>query len=112
MSVIDRAKARYSKLGLLSVDVPEWAPEDAPEGAEKFKVYFTPLTLNERDKAGDGSVGMARLVIQKARDGAGKPMFKLEDIMDFRTSVEGNVVARIAKAILDSVPTVEDMEKN
>lgn len=103
-SVLDRAKAHYESLPVRSLDVPEWG-----EGEGKpLKVTWKPLTVRDREKiyayadgqAPTGGLVSARAVIIKACDEQGKRLFDGMADHDLRHSVDGDVVARIASAIL------------
>jgi len=110
--IIDRARLHFSASEQRHVEVPEWGDEGAP-----LVVYFTPLTLSEKQlivnrSQAEGSVAaQAHVLVMKARHADGKPMFDLEDKRALLTSVAPAVVERIAETILASA-TPEDAEKN
>ncbi len=111
MRAIDRATAHFRSLGTLSLHVPEWSEE-----GEEFRVYWTPLTIGERAKLfKDGaSVNLATyvdLIVMKALDAQGQPLFTLEDKPRLRNTVSSDVVMRIGLEMLKA-PSVEDAEKN
>lgn len=110
MRAIDAALAHMQDLGTKHIDVPEWKIAGAP-----LRVYWTPMTLKEREalfRGGDLKLtGYADVLIRKAMDEQGNPLFTLEDAPKLRGFVESGVIQRIAYAIL-AAPTIEDAEKN
>jgi hypothetical protein len=110
--IIDRAKAHYAAYGVQSASVPEWGEADQP-----LQVYWSPVTLAERQKIvnriKDGATleAMAYALILKAQDGQGKNLFSLEDKLALMNGVDASVVERVAGLIL-AAPSVEDAEKN
>lgn len=111
MRAIDAALAHMSKLGTRSIEVPEWTAD----GDTPFKVYWKPMTLAERERIFRGGelklTGYADVLVKKALDEQGEPMFTLEDAPKLRNSVESGVVQRIALQILQAAK-IEDLEKN
>lgn len=115
MKAIDRAKAHFKHLvdEPKTIRVPEWDDE-----GEEFVVYATPLTLQERvrlNKHAANPIEMtAELLIFKAKDKDGKPLFGKEDKPDLMRAVDADVIARIAKQIIGASDDdlVEEAEKN
>ena len=111
MSAIDNAKAHFRDQGQRRIEVPEWGDERGP-----LVVYAEPLTLAERRRLfqrnkGD-DVGLSvDLLIVKARDADGKPLFSLDDKQALLNGVDPAVVARVAADII-AAPSLEDAEKN
>lgn len=109
MSILDRAVAHYEDLPVHSLEIPEW---DAT-------VYWRELTTGDRAKllrqikasGNDGEIN-ARLLILKATDEQGKPLFTLGDLKRLRDNVSAIVVDRIAQAILGEAVSPEDAIKN
>jgi hypothetical protein len=68
-----------------------------PDGSE-FEFFMTPLTLAERARAqkqakSDDAVDYAlQLLVAKAKDGNGVPLFAAGDIADLRNLLPGKVV--------------------
>jgi hypothetical protein len=115
MKAIDRARGHYTRLTAdpKKIRVPEWEDE-----GEEFYIHATPLTLNERAKLGKFAKNQqemaAELLILKAKDAEGQPLFTREDKQDIMRSVSADVVARISKEIvgLGDAEIVEDAEGN
>lgn len=115
MKAIERARAHYSRLVAepKKIPVPEWAEE-----GEDFFVYATPLTLNERAKIGRFAKNpqemAAELLILKAKDAAGAPLFLKEEKFDLMREVASDVIARITTEIvgIPDAEIVDDAEKN
>ncbi len=115
MKAIERARAHYERLAAepKKIAVPEWS-----EDGEEFLIYATPLTLNERAKiarfAKNPQEMAAELLILKATDAAGKPLFSKEEKFDLMRGVCSDVIARITTEIVGAsdAQIVEDAEKN
>lgn len=109
MSILDKAVAHYEDLPVHSIDVAEW---DAT-------VYWRELTTGDRAKllrqikasGNDGEIN-ARLLILKATDEEGKPMFNLGDLKRLRDNVSAIVIDRIAQAMLGEPVSPDDALKN
>lgn len=100
MSVIDRAKAHFDAQGVRCIEVPEWGEEGEP-----CRIFVTPWTLADQAKLLRASQGkeaeaLALVLIFKAMDGEGKPLFTLEDKRALMHEVDAAVVARVANAIM------------
>lgn len=104
-SILDRATAHYSGIGMRHVDVPEWGDAGKP-----LRIFFSPLTIGERNKiyARDdngaeplpGTV-CVNAVLLKAVDEKGKKLFDpFEDREVLLHAVDSAVVGRIAAKIL------------
>jgi hypothetical protein len=111
MNVIDKAKAHFSTRAVKVIEVPEWGDDNAP-----LLVYASPMTLAEKRKLFSGSKEtdifvLVDLLIMKAKDQKGDPIFTLEHKRDLTTGVDPDVIARVANEILQSV-TIEDHLKN
>lgn len=115
MKAIERAQAHYSRLAAepKKIPVPEWAEE-----GEEFFVYATPLTLNERAKiarfAKNPQEMAAELLILKAKDVKGEPLFSKEEKFDIMRGVASDVIARITTEIvgISDEQIVTDAEGN
>lgn len=104
--ILDRAKAHFTSLGRQQMDVAEWG----------VTVYWTPLTLHQKRKLispdhPPDELLPARVVIEKAQDIGGKPMFSIDDYEDLIHRVDQVVLTRLATAMM-SVPTPGEAEKN
>lgn len=95
--VLDRAVAHYAPDAMLSTTVPEWG-----EGGVPLVVYFHRLTLADIDRlAVDTRRGAdARLVIRKALDAEGAPLFTVADEPKLTGKVDPWVVKRLALDIV------------
>ena len=115
VKAIDRAKAHFKRLTdePKAIRVPEWDAEDG-----EFTLYSTPLTLQERAKlaryASNKHEMGAELLIMKAHDKQGKPIFTREDKIDLMRSVDADVIGKIIQVIVggDDNVLVEEAEKN
>lgn len=113
MKVIERARAHFGRLSMAPIEVPEWPDEDG----KPTIVYSEPMTLRDKqkisrlsDQVGEIEV-MANVLILRARDAQGHPMFTLEDKQLLLTQVDPGVLSRIAVAVTRSA-TVKEQEKN
>jgi len=101
MSAIDKAKAHFSAIGMLSIEVPEW----------ELIIHYYPLTLFERrELLKDGRTDADALIL-KARDETGARLFREADRDDLMRRVDDAIVRRIAAA-LTAAPSVKEQEKN
>lgn len=118
MDILDNAKAHFSaKLdgGLLSLEVPEWGKDGKPA-----IIYFkASLSLKERDPIyqlmRQGTLDMfAEVLIIRALNEDGKPVFKKIDKGELMRRVDPDVIIRVAKEIADisQADSTEDAEKN
>lgn len=102
-SIIERAKAHYSALPTDAIKVPEWGTGDAP-----LVVTWKKMTVRDEERiyatvdgrpAPGGTVRM-RAVMLKACGEDGKRLFDEMDEHALRFEVDGEVIGRIANAIL------------
>lgn len=108
--ILERAKAHYASLPRLDIKVPEWGEPGNPA-----VITWSKLTVNDQEriyapvdgKAASGGLVRLRAVILKACDATGKPMFDGMDEHDLRYLVDGDIVGRIANAILFSAGVVD-----
>jgi hypothetical protein len=115
MKAIDRARAHYSRLVAEPkiIRVPEWDVD-----GDEFTIYATPLTLNERAKisrfAKNPQEMAAELLILKAKDATGAPLFLKEEKFDLMREVASDVIARITTEIvgIPDAEIVDEAEKN
>lgn len=111
MGIIDRVKQHFHDLGRKSIEVPEWGEPGAP-----LVIHWTPLTPREHRKLTAPNDGLsARLLvsvlIEKAQDSAGRPLFTEADRPVFMEQADVHVVRRVAMAIIAEA-SPEDAEKN
>lgn len=111
MHVIERAKTHFSSKEVKVIEVPEWGDENSP-----LLIYATPMTLAEKRKLFHGTKEtdifvLVDLLIMKAKDQKGDPIFTLEHKRDLTTSVDPDVIARVSNEILQSI-SVEEQLKN
>ncbi|MEK9751746.1 MAG: hypothetical protein VW338_00845 [Rhodospirillaceae bacterium] len=112
MSVLDRARAHLADRERGRLEVPEWGEEGRP-----LVVTWSPMTVRQHNKIYPpgkpvGSTNAVMVVIVKAQDEAGKPLFTEADRPALEDEVDSAVVSRIANAILASRQTVKEAEKN
>lgn len=103
-TILERAKAHYESLPRLDIKIPEWGDETGPA-----VITWTPLTVRDQERiyapdadgrtAGGGLVRL-RAVMVKSCDFNGKLLFDGMAEHDLRHSVDGDIVGRIANAIL------------
>lgn len=108
-SILDRAKAHYSNIGMRHVDVPEWGEPGKP-----LRIFFTPLTVGDRNRiyahdenGAEPPLGTVcvRTLIEKATDGKGAKLFDaFADQEGLMHAVDSNVVGRAASAMLGDLP--------
>jgi hypothetical protein len=112
MSILERAKAHFSKHDTIEITVPEW--ED--ENGDPTILYSKPMTLGDRRKLlkfakEDNIEFVARLIILKAMDKDGNQAFDLGDKIHLINSVDPDVLDRIATQITKAT-SVEQYEGN
>ena len=101
MSVLgERVKAHLESLSDQVLEVPEWG-----EDGQALRIHFRPLTLHERQQlypyASKGDLSyLARVIILKARDEAGAPLFGKEDRTLLQFHAVAAVVERVANVLL------------
>lgn len=109
MDILEKIKADYASKTMRKIEVPEWGVD----------IYFNPLTLAERKHistghAPDDDGGItASMLIKKALDKDGKPIFKGDAVT--RATLEGQtdaaVIARIVTK-MGAAPTHQDAKKD
>lgn len=108
-SIIDRVTAHYEKEPE-KIEVPEWPDENGTPTV----IYAKPLTLSERQKLkkiSDDDIELAAaLLIMKAKDSKGEPLFTLDDKQKLMRNADSKVIVRISSRILGS--EVKDAEGN
>lgn len=112
MSVIDQITEHFESFGRQHIDVPEWGKPNGPPVA----IYWRPMTIADRRKVTkrgqDPDISMfVDVLLLKALDAEGGPMFREEDRFTLMNRAESSVITRVASAIL-AVPSIEDAEKN
>lgn len=112
--VITRARDHFAGAEPRDFSIPEWGDS---EGVP-LRVFVYPITVIEKqtlmNEQRDQGVLIAsvNLIIRKAMNEHGKPIFTLEDRRALRQSVSPIVVERIAAGILATeYATAEDLEK-
>jgi hypothetical protein len=105
---IDRLKAAVSMAPVRkSVELPDGTP---------FEYWHTPLTLAQRAKAqkasGDDATAFAlALLVMKATDEAGNPLFVQAEAVELRNALPAKVVDQLLLQLLDAVETEEQEEE-
>lgn len=92
--------AHFDAIGTRKISVPEW----------QLDFYVTPVTIAERSRIYAGSKGdddyevLVKVLITKARDAEGKPIFTLADKATLLQRADSAVVIRIAYEIMAGGP--------
>ncbi len=108
--LMDRILSRYSER-LTRIVVPEWGDDDGP-----MVLYAKPYTIQD-DKhmtqflRDDNPEGFVEVLVRKALDAEGHPVFSVEDKPRLRRAADASVIKRVAMEIMASI-TTEDAEKN
>lgn len=109
MSAIDRIKAHFDSLATKETVVPEWG----------ITIYSTPVTIAERAKIysgvkdGDEHTPLVNVLLVKAKDADGKPLFALEDKAALFQHADGAVLIRVAASILSrGAPDAAELAKS
>lgn len=109
MSILDKAREHFASIETQRLNVPEW----------DVSVYWRPWTVNERQKvwgavkaSGKEAELSARVLITKAQDVDGKPLYTLNDLRTLCFEVDSTVVERIALAMIGDPVSAVDLEKN
>lgn len=105
MNIVDKATAHFDSLGTKEIKVPEW----------DTTIYATPLTLGEKNtlvkfSGGDDADFMVRMLILKAKDKKGKPLFELDNKPTLLGHVHPGVLERVINEIV-GITSVKDKEK-
>jgi hypothetical protein len=106
-SAIDRVRAHFDALGTRKIEVPEWG----------LAVYSSPVTIEERKRIyrneaeADSFAICVEILLVKAKDADGKPLFQLEDKAPLLRHADSAVVVRVAAAIMASdAPDVAELK--
>ena len=104
MSIIDRVIKRFEEVGSDPVAVvPEWSDEQG----KPTVVYADPWTVADHERFtklhGREKDWAADVVIAKAKDVDGNPLFDKVDVLRLSSKGERHVVMRVAEAIMYSM---------
>ena len=105
---IDRIKAHFESLGTREIVVPEWG----------FTIYTSPVTPTERSRIYAGIKGendyevLFRVLLIKAKDREGKPLFSLEDKASILQRCDSSILIRVAAEIINGPSPPVDELKN
>ena len=109
MRALDRLKAAVSmKAAAKSVELPD---------GSDFEFWMTPLTLAERGKAqkqarSDDATDFAlQLLVSKAKDKNGVPLFHQGDLADMRNSLPASVVESLMLLLIGETEADEEDEE-
>lgn len=97
-TAIDRIRSHFDSLTKRKIDVPEWGVE----------IHATPMTIAERAQVyrgiseTDTHTPLVRVLIVKAKDADGKPLFSIADEPHLLNHADPSVVFRVAAAILSN----------
>lgn len=111
MRPIDFVRQAFQALGRREIPVPEWSTDDYP-----FTIYFTPITPAEEEaiRARDPKPGAeynVAVLIQKAQDAQGQPLFTWGDKYALMTSCDYLTIIRIVNEMSRTL-TEADAKKN
>jgi hypothetical protein len=94
---ISRVKAHFDSLTPRTITVPEWGD---------LEIHATPVTLSERSRIYAGAEKLdehevvCRILIHKAKDRDGKPLFTQADMPALLHHSDPTVVVRVASQIM------------
>jgi uncharacterized cupredoxin-like copper-binding protein len=116
MSFLSSAKDHYSSLidATQSIEIPEWKDGQG----NPLRIYYKPMTVADRIRIRKHAKNDAELTIEviiaKAIDAEGNPIFTREHKMELLRNVSASVLDRIALEINGDpeVLDVEEQEKN
>jgi hypothetical protein len=105
---LDRLKAAVSMASVRKA-------VELPDGSE-FEFWMTPLTLAQRAKAqkasGDDATAFAlQLLVTKATDESGTPLFVQAEMAELRNALPAKVVDELLLALLDANKKEEEDEE-
>lgn len=100
--------AHFDAIGTRKIEVPEWGIE----------IYTSGVTLAERTRIYANSKGdndyeiLVNILIAKARDANGKPLFTLNDKPTLLQRADSSVLIRVAADIMagGKQPTVDELK--
>ncbi len=107
--IFQQAVEHFDSRAGIVIEVPEWGGPDGPA-----VLHAEPLNLREkaqifRGASADDLSVLVDVLILKARDGRGEPVFSRADKPLMLRRLDPDVVARVAERILSPAG---DMEKN
>ena len=108
MRALDQLKAAVSMK-------PQRKTIELPNG-EEFEYWMTPLTLAERARAqkqvksDDATEFALQLLVSKAKDENGQPMFAPGEVAELRNALPANVVEALMLQLLADEPKEDDEE--
>ena len=98
---LTKIAAHFDAIGTRKIEVPEW----------NLEIFTSPVTLAERTRIYAGTKGdndyelLVRILITKARDAEGKPLFTLADKATLLQRADSNVLIRVAAEIMSGAST-------
>ncbi len=113
------AIAHLKSLGRPHFDVPEWqvpaegTEQDGKPKTKPLRIHYAPLTIVEREQILAADNSDVSIMIARAKDENGNPLFSVEDEPVLRRAASFHVINRIA-TVLFALPslTVEGAAKN
>ncbi len=112
--ILQRARDHYKPKDLMYIDVDAWPDEDG----NPTRLYFYPYTTEDKAFAarksaidGAGVEAEADLLIRKALDEHGKPIFSLAHRPSLLTDLDPNILSAVVGIIM-SARSVADHTKN
>lgn len=105
--ILDRITAHFDSLGKRTIEVPEWG----------CTIHATPVTIAERNRIYKNSKGdndyatLVRMIVVKATDADGKPMFNAADEPKLLNHADSTVIVRVAAEIMSvGAPRADDLK--
>lgn len=107
MRPIDYVRQAFFAVGTREIAVPEWSTDDFP-----FTIHFTPITPAEEDaiRARDPKPGAeynVAVLITKAKDAQGQPLFQWGDKHSLMTSCDYLTIIRLVNEMSRTLTEAE-----
>ena len=111
--VIEQIVTHFENKKVRVIEVPEWGEDEHTP----LKVYVRPLTVSQvaklrKDIANLGELeALVHLVINKALDGRGKPLFNIDDKHWLMTKADDAVLQLLALRIRSGGVETDDLDR-
>lgn len=106
---IDKITQHFDSLNRRSIHIAEW----------DVTIYSTPVTIAERNRIYKGNKGdndfdtIINILIVKAQDEAGKPLFTIADRPALLNKADSSVITRVASHLMGSgTPTADELKND
>lgn len=111
MSIIERIKEQYEGQKRSLIEVEEWGEKDKP-----LQIFYDPPTLSDShlfSKKSDGNshLALCQMIVRKALDENGNPLFGEGDVQALYANADERVVSRIGLQMKQHLD-VNDQVKN